>query len=139
MTATMPISRRTTPHHPLTGLRTWWEAARLRHSRRALNTYFEHARLARPVTDPDRHAWENPALEDAFARLAADHPHAVTPADGGPGALDAEREQLLLAVCDAWFHETYPAPEHRWSPDVIASYQRLIADVRGCFHPGGAA
>lgn len=138
MTATMPISRRTT-HHAHTGLRTWWETIQLRHSRRALDAYFERARLARPVTDPNRHAWESPALEDAFVRLAAANPQAVTPADGGPAALDAEREQLLLAVCDAWFHETYPAPQHRWTPDVIAAYQRLIADVRACFHPGGEA
>jgi hypothetical protein len=136
MTATMHIGRRTT--HPITGLRARWDAFRLRHSRRALDTYFEQARLRRPVTDPHRHAWDNPALEDAFARLAADHPEACTPADGGTTARDADREQQLLAVCDRWFREAYAGPQHRWTPATVASYQRLMADVCSCFHPGGS-
>ncbi|MFB7596937.1 hypothetical protein [Streptomyces sp. NPDC056160] len=139
MTATMHIGRRTTPHQPLTGLRTWWAGFQLRHSRRALDSYMERARLARPVTDPHRHAWDNPALEEAFARLAADHPEAVTPADGGLVALDADREQLLLAVCDRWFHEAHPGPEHRWHPMTIATHAKLMDGVRACFHSGGAA
>lgn len=138
MTATMHISRRTTPHHPITALRARWDTFRLRHSRRALDAYFEQARLARPVTDPHRHAWDSPALEDAFVRLAADHPEAVTPADGGTLAHDADREQLLIAACDRWFREAHPGPEHRWHPMTVTSYQRLMDGVRACFHTGGA-
>ncbi|QIJ62594.1 hypothetical protein [Streptomyces sp. JB150] len=137
MTATMHIGRRTTRHHPLTSLRARWEAFQLRHSRRALDAYFEQARLRRPVTDPHRHAWENSALEAAFAQLAADHPEAVTPADGGTPARHADRETLLLAACDAWFRDVH-GPEHRWSPRTVAAYEQLLHDVRACFHPGGA-
>ncbi|MGW6292435.1 hypothetical protein [Streptomyces sp. NPDC055058] len=139
MTATMHIGRRTTEHPPLTGLRAWWQTVRLRYSQSARDAYFERARLARPVTDPNRHAWDSPVLEDAFARLAADHPDAVTPADGGSPATAADREMQLLAVCDRWFREAHPGPEHRWHPMVVASYQRLMNDVRGAFHPGGEA
>lgn len=139
MTATAHIARRTIRHTPHRTLREHWNTFQLRYSQRALTTYFERTRQLRPVTDPNRHAWESPALEDAFARLAADHPTMVTPADGGASARDTDREQLLLAVCDRWFHEANPAPEHRWSPDVIASHARLLNGVRACFHPGGEA
>ncbi|WDO09908.1 hypothetical protein ME763_31965 [Streptomyces murinus] len=139
MTATLHISRRTTQHHPLTSVSTWWANFRLRHSQRALDTYVETARLALPAADYYRHAWENPVLEAAFAGLAADHPEAVTPSDGGMLARDADREQLLLAVCDLWFRDAHPAPEYQWAPEVIAAHQRLMNDIRTCFHPTGGA
>lgn len=138
MTATVHVVRRTVPHHPLPLLRARWNALQLRHSRRALNMYFERARQLRPAADPDRHAWESPAIEDAFALLAAGHPETVTPADGGTAARDADREQLLLAACDVWFREIH-GPEHSWSPRTTASYGQLLSGVRDCFHPGGAA
>lgn len=138
MTATVHVDRRTVPHHPLTVLRAGWNALQLRYSRRALETYFERARLRRPVTDPNRHAWESPAIEDAFAGLAADHPEAVTPADGGEAARDADREQLLLAACDAWFRDIH-GPEHSWNPRKIAAYGQLMHGIRACFHPAGGA
>lgn len=137
--ASTHIARRTIRHTPQRTLRDRWNTFRLRYSQRALTVYFERTRQLRPVTDPNRHAWESPDLEDAFARLAADHPTMVTPSDGGPAARDADREQLLLAVCDHWFRETHPAPEHRWSPDIIAAHTRLLANVHACFHPGGEA
>ncbi|MFJ8348921.1 hypothetical protein ACIQ9J_21685 [Streptomyces sp. NPDC094153] len=138
MTATMPIARRTTPHRPL-GLRARWDAFRLRHSRRAQAAEFQRLHDALPLGNPDRHALDAPALEDAFAALAADHPEAVTPVDGGTLARDTNCEQLLLATCDAWFREAHPGPEHRWHPTTVASYQRLMDGVRGCFHPAGGA
>lgn len=137
--ATLHIARRTTPHPPLAGLRTWWAAFQLRHSHRARTAYFTQLHDALPLDDPDRHALESPAVEDAFARLAVDHPEAVTPADGGIQARDSDRETLLLAVCDRWFREAYPAPAHRWQPDVVAAHARLLSDVRSCFHTGGAS
>ncbi|WP_406168973.1 hypothetical protein [Streptomyces sp. NBC_00996] len=136
--ATLHVARRTIPHHPLTGLRERWNTFQLRHFRRVQTAYFTQLHDALPLDDPDRHALEAPALEDAFACLAAAHPEAVTPADGGALARDTDREQLLLAACDAWFRDAH-GPEHRWSPRTIAKYDRLMADVRGCFHPGGAA
>lgn len=138
MTATMHIGRRTTPHHPTAGLRARWDAFRLRYSRRTQTAYFAELHDTLPVASPDRHHLDAPALEDAFARLAADHPAAVTPVDGGGRVLDADREQLLLAACDAWFRDVH-GPEHRWDPRTIAAYNRLMGDVRTCFHPGGAA
>ena len=138
MTATVHVARRTAPHHALTALRARWNALQLRYSRRALEMYFERARLLRPVSDPNRHSWESPAIEDAFALLATGHPEAVTPADGGIAARDTDREQLLLAACDVWFRDIH-GPEHSWSPRTIASYGQLLAGVRDCFHPGGAA
>lgn len=136
--ATLHIARRTTPHTPPALLRTWWTAFQLRHSHRARTAYFTRLHDALPLDDPDRHALDAPAIETAFARLAVDHPEAVTPADGGTQARDSEREQMLLAVCDRWFHEAYPAPEHRWPTPVVAARARLLADVRACFHPDGA-
>lgn len=138
MTATVHVDRRTVPHHPLTVLRVGWNALQLRYSRRALETYFERARLLRPVTDPNRHAWESPAIEDAFALLAAENPAAVTPADGGTAARETDREQQLLAACDVWFRDIH-GPEHSWSPRTIASYGQLMHGVSSCFHPGGEA
>ncbi|WP_155054532.1 hypothetical protein [Streptomyces blattellae] len=138
MTATMHIARRTTPPGPLASLRESWAAFRLRHSRRVQTAYFQRLHDALPLDDPDRHDLEDPAVEHAFARLAADHPDTVTPADGGQAARDTDREQLLLAVCDAWFRDIH-GPEHRWDPRTVATHGRLMADVRGCFHPGGAA
>ncbi|MEI5520731.1 hypothetical protein WB388_08960 [Streptomyces brasiliscabiei] len=137
--ATLHIARRTTPHTPPASLRAWWTAVRLRHSRRARTAYFTQLHDALPLGGPDRHALDAPAVEDAFARLAIDHPEAVTPSDGSTLAHDADREQMLLAVCDRWFREAYPAPEHRWPAPVVAARARLLADVRDCFHPGGDA
>ncbi|MGW0583527.1 hypothetical protein ACWD25_48215 [Streptomyces sp. NPDC002920] len=139
MTATVHIGRRTTPHHPSTSLREHWTGFVLRHSRRAQAAYFEQLHDALPLSDPDRHALDAPALEAAFAQLAADHPEAVTPADGGQAARDADRETLLLATCDRWFREAHPGPEHRWSPTTIVAYEQLMDGVRTCFHPGGEA
>ncbi|MHC3474638.1 hypothetical protein ACYF6T_38915 [Streptomyces sp. 7R007] len=139
MTATVHIARRTTPPQLVSSLRARWAAFQLRHFRTVQAAYFTQLHDALPLDDPDRHALETPALEDAFAQLAADHPTAVTPADGGDQARAADREQMLLAVCDRWFREAHPAPDHRWSPEVLTAYQRLMDDVRGCFQPGGAA
>ncbi|SHI65634.1 hypothetical protein [Streptomyces sp. 3214.6] len=139
MTATVHIGRRTTPHRPHASFRERWAAFQLRHSRRTQAAYFTRLHDALPLSDPDRYALESPALEDAFARLAADHPEAVTPADGGQAARDADREVLLLAVCDRWFREAHAGPEHRWPPATIAAHQQLLNDVRACFHPGGDA
>lgn len=136
MTATAHIARRTTAHHPLAVLRERWDAFLLRHSGRAQAAYFTRLHDALPLDDPDRHALEPVALEAAFAQLAADHPEAVTPADGGLAAREADREELLLAVCDAWFRDVH-GPEHRWDPRTISTYEKLLADVRACFHPGG--
>jgi hypothetical protein len=142
MTATTPIAapaNGAAQTRPLTGLRTWWASFTLRHSRRVQEATFQRLHDRLPLDDPDRYALESPALKRALQQLAADHPEAVTPTDGGPAACETEREQLLLAVCDRWFHEAHPAPEHLWTPEVIATYQRLLADVRACFHPGGGA
>jgi hypothetical protein len=139
MTATMHIGRRTTPHHPSTGLRAWWAAYRLRHSSRAQTVYFAQLHDALPLNDPDRHSLDAPALEAAFAKLAADHPEALTPARADHTVRDADREQLLLAVCDRWFRDAHAGPEHRWSPATVTAYERLMDDVRGCFHTDGAA
>lgn len=138
MTATMHISRRTTRPQLLSCLRSRWGAFRLRHFRRAQTAYFGRLHDALPLTDPDRHSLDAPALEDAFARLAAEHADRVTPADGGAQARDNDREVLLLATCDAWYRDIH-GPEHRWSPRTIANYERLQAGIRGCFHPGGDA
>ncbi|HEY6116151.1 MAG TPA: hypothetical protein VI172_09355 [Candidatus Dormibacteraeota bacterium] len=137
MTATVHIGRRTTPHHPHTRLRDRWDAFALRHFRRTQVAFFAELHDALPLHDPDRHALEPLALEAAFADLAVAHPEAVTPADGGQAARDADRETLLLAVCDRWFREAHAGPQHRWAPDVIVAHQRLLDSVRGCFHPGG--
>ncbi|MFE6362920.1 hypothetical protein ACFVP3_23340 [Streptomyces sp. NPDC057806] len=136
MTATMHISRRSTPHHPTAGLRARWESFRLRHSRRVQAETFQRLHDALPLDDPDRHALDAPALEAAFAQLAAANPHAVTPA--APMVRDADREQQLLATCDAWFRDIH-GPEHRWDPRTIAAYNRLMTDIRSAFHRGGKA
>ncbi|MCI3277472.1 hypothetical protein [Streptomyces cylindrosporus] len=137
MTATLHIGRRTTPHHPLTGLRARWETFQLKRSRRVQTATFQRLHDALPLDNMDRHALDAPALESAFADLAADHPDTVTPADGGSAAREADREQLLIALRDHAFREAHPTPEHGWSPEVVAAHQRLIADVHACFHPGG--
>ncbi|SMF86002.1 hypothetical protein [Streptomyces sp. Amel2xC10] len=136
MTATLHIGRRTTPHHPRPSLRERWSTFILRHSRRAQTAFFAELHDALPLDDPDRHALDAPALEAAFAQLAADHPEPL-PADTGQAARDADREVLLLAVCDRWFRDAHAGPQHRWSPATVAAYQRLMDDVRDCFHPGG--
>lgn len=138
MTATMQhISRRTTPRQPRPTLRARWSAFVLRHSRHAQAAEFQRLHDALPLTAPERHDLDAPALEAAFARLAVDHPDRVTPADGGLLARDVDREQQLIATCDRWFREAHPGPEHRWHPMTVTSYQRLMADVRACFHPVG--
>ncbi|MFF3884105.1 hypothetical protein [Streptomyces sp. NPDC001914] len=136
MTATMHIGRRITPLHPLATLRTRWNAFALAHFRRVQTAYFQQLHDALPLDDPDRHVLDAPAFEAAFAGLAVDHPDKVTPADGGQAARDADREQLLLAACDAWFREIH-GPEHRWSPRLLSRYERLMVSVSTCFHPGG--
>ncbi|EST24501.1 hypothetical protein [Streptomyces roseochromogenus] len=123
---------------PLTGLRTWWAGFTLKHSHRVQAATFQRLHDSLPLDDPDRYALESPALERALQRLAADHPTEVTPADGGPAARDRDREQLLLATCDAWFRDVH-GPEHRWSPRTVANYEQLQFDVRSCFHADGAA
>ncbi|MFJ8153889.1 hypothetical protein [Streptomyces sp. NPDC094468] len=138
MTTTVHIGRRTTPHHPNTTWRQRWNAFALRHSRRVQTATFQQLHDRLPLDDPDRYALEAPALEQAFARLAVDHPSAVTPADGGPAARDADREQQLVALVDAWFREM-AGPEHTWAPQTLAQYGQLVADVHACFHPGGGA
>lgn len=138
MTATMHIGRRTTQHHPHAALRERWAGFRLRHFRRTQTAYFQGLHDTLPLGHPDRHALDAPALEDAFAQLAADHAERVTPADGGTQARDNDREVLLLATCDAWYRDIH-GPEHRWSPRTIANYERLQAGVRACFHLAGDA
>jgi hypothetical protein len=43
-------------------------------------TYFNRLHDRLPLDHPDRHTLEAPALEDAFAHLAAAHSDRVTPA-----------------------------------------------------------
>jgi hypothetical protein len=118
-----------TSHHTwLTTIRSGMTCWLLRHWRPAAATYFERLRTSLPVLDPNRHALENPAVEDAFARLAIAHPDRVTPADGGPAARSIDREQQLLAACDAWFREAH-GPERAWHPATITAYNRLLDDV----------
>ncbi|MFF9310151.1 hypothetical protein ACF1BS_04490 [Streptomyces sp. NPDC014748] len=138
MTATLHISRRVTPRPKTRGLRARWQAFHLRHSRSVQLAEFQRLHDALPLAAPDRHDMDSPAIEAAFMRLAADHPEAVTPADGGEPARDTDREQLLLAACDSWFRDTH-GPEHRWAPDTITAYDRLMQDVRACFHQGGTS
>lgn len=139
MTATTHIARHTGHDGTLfAGLRAKLAAWSRRHSRRLQAAYFEQLHDSLPLDDPDRHALESPAAEQAFAYLAIAHGNLVTPADGGTAARDADRETLLLAACDAWFREVH-GPEHRWSPRTIATYTRLLDGVRTCFHPGGEA
>ncbi|MET9158243.1 hypothetical protein ABZX56_10985 [Streptomyces parvulus] len=138
MTAMTHISRRTTPHHPRATLRARWNGFALKHFRRTQAATFQQLHDALPLAAPERHDLEAPALEAAFMRLAVDHPKEVTPSDGGPAARDADRETGLLAACDAWFRDTH-GPQHRWPPQTIAAYHRLMTEVREVFHPGGEA
>lgn len=138
MTATLHISRRTTPHHtPLAAL-TGWLTGRLRRRPAAslpdvAALDIEVLRLSLPLTDPDRHALEDPAVEDAFAHLAIDHPTEVAVSC----MRDADRQTLLLGIVDDWFRHAHQAPEHRWPPQVVAEHKQLLACVRACFHTGG--
>ncbi|MEU1596160.1 hypothetical protein ABZ468_25705 [Streptomyces sp. NPDC005708] len=116
---------------PLTGLRARWDAFALKHSRRVQLATFQQLHDGLPLDDPDRHAMEAPALEDAFAHLAIDYPGEVAHAAMRP----ADHAQQLLAACDAWFRDVH-GPEHRWSPRTVAAYDRLMADVRACFPSG---
>ncbi len=138
MTATAHISRRTTPHQPRRTWRDRWNGFALRHFRSVQTATFQQLHDALPLTAPERHDLEAPAMEAAFMRLAVDHPDAVTPSDGGRQARDADRETTLLAACDLWFRDIH-GPEHRWQPGTVASYHRLLDDVRAAFHPGGDA
>ncbi|WAZ20233.1 hypothetical protein STRCI_001334 [Streptomyces cinnabarinus] len=133
MTAPLHIGRRTTPHHPTTGLRERWNAFKLRYLRGTQNRYFAALHDSLPLDDPDRHHLEAPALEAAFANLAAANPHRVTPT-----VRDADREQSLLATCDLWFRDIH-GPEHRWDPRTITAYNQLMGGIRTVFHPGGEA
>lgn len=142
MTATAHIAA---PHHnPLAALAGWLSSHLHRRPRpaaavpvaefvQALDV--EALRLSLPLDDPDRHALENPAVEDAFAHLAIDHPYEVAVTS----MRQTDREELLLAVCDEWFRHAHPAPEHRWSPQEIALYEQLLGSVHACFHAGGGA
>ncbi|MCM1977179.1 hypothetical protein [Streptomyces sp. G1] len=121
MTATKHISRRTTPPCPST------EPA-------ASDVDLEALRLSLPLDDPDRHALEDPAVEDAFAHLAIDHP--VQVAVACMRAVD--REQLLLTALDAWFLTVY-GPQQQWDAQTLALFDRLAADVRSAFRRGGDA
>lgn len=132
--ATLHIARRTTPHHPLAALRAWWDALTLRHSRRAQAAYFERLHDTLPLDDPDRHALDSPALENAFALLAISHPDEVA----ATTMRAADHEQLLLAARDEWFRHAHPAPEHRWGPEERAAYHALMATVHRS-HPSGGA
>ncbi|MGW7355144.1 hypothetical protein ACWGI0_00235 [Streptomyces sp. NPDC054802] len=133
------VAGRTTSHHLLTTIRSGLAAWTLRHSRRAQAGYFERLRTSLPVLDPDRHALESPAVEDAFAHMAIAHPDKVTPADGGQAARSIDREQQLLAACDAWFREAH-GPERAWPPATIAAYNRLLDDVHAvCRRNRGSA
>lgn len=125
-------------NRPLTGLRAWWSSFSLKHSRSVQTATFQRLHDTLPLTDPDRYALEAPTLKHALQQLAADHPEAVTPADGGTLAREVDREQLLLAACDSWFRDVH-GPEHRWDPRTVAGYNQLLAGVRNCFHPGGDA
>lgn len=138
MTATAHVAPRTTVHHPLAALRAHWNAFHLRHSRRAQTATFQRLHDALPLDDPDRYALDAPALEDAFQRLAVDHGDRVTQADGGQAARDLDREQQLLAVCDAWFRDVH-GPEHGWSPRLIIRHHRLMTSVHAAFHSGSAS
>ncbi|MEU3899790.1 hypothetical protein [Streptomyces sp. NPDC045251] len=137
MTATTHISRRTTPRQPRPTLRARWDAFALRHFRRVQAATFQRMHDALPLTAPERYDLDSPGLKAAFARLAADHPDAITAAVDR-AALDADRETALLAACDAWFRDIH-GPEHRWHPMTIAAYHRLMDDVRGALHPDGGA
>lgn len=129
-------------HHPLAAF-TGWLREHFHHRAAAEAPVaafvqaldIEALRLSLPLDDPDRHALENPAAEDAFAHLAADHPAEVTVA----AMREADREELLLGIVDDWFRHAHPAPQHRWSPQEIALYEQLLGSVRGCFHPAGGA
>lgn len=137
MTTTVPV-RRTIPHHPFPALRQRWATFQLRHSSRVQAATFQRMHDALPLDAADRHAMESPALEAALQQLAAEHGEAVTPAEGGTAARDADREQLLLAACDSWFRDIH-GPEHRWQPPTIASYAQLMDSVHGWFRTGGDA
>jgi hypothetical protein len=139
MVATTHHVAGTTSHHLLTTIRTGLTTWTLRHSRRAQAVYFERLRTSLPVLNPDRHALESCAVEAAFARLAIAHPDKVTPADGGQAARSIDREQQLLAACDAWFREAH-GPERSWPPATIAAYNRLLEDVHAvCLRNRGGA
>lgn len=123
------------PHHPLAAV-TAWLGRHLRRRQAAQHARnFEALRQSFPAEHAYRHDLEAPAVEEVFAHLAIDHPDEVALA----AMRDADREQQLLAVCDEWFRHAYPGPQHRWSPRRTAEYMRLMAAVRGCFHPDGAA
>lgn len=125
-------------HHPLAAF-TSWLRARTRRSPGAqapapTQVDLESLRQSLPLTDPHRHALEAPALEEAFANLAADHPVQVALAS----MRDADRQALLTAVVDDWFRHAHPAPMHRWPAAVRAEYDVLLGSVRACFDDGGA-
>jgi len=132
MTATTHIAAPPQHNRPRTRLRARWAAFTLRHSRRAQTALFAGLHDALPLDDPDRHALDAPAIEDAFARLAIDHPDTVTADDGGQAARDTDREQQLIAACDAWFRDIH-GPQHRWDAATFARYARLIDGVHACF------
>lgn len=138
MVATVHVAA---PHNPIAAFTTWL-AEHFHHRKTAKGVAefvqaldIEALRLSLPLDDPNRHALEIPALEDAFAHLAADHPTEVAVA----AMRDADREELLLAIVDDWFRHAHAGPQHRWSPQEVALYEQLLGSVRECFHPAGGA
>ncbi|NUR04354.1 MAG: hypothetical protein HOY79_49975 [Streptomyces sp.] len=129
---TMPIAEPL--HHPFAAFTAWLRGFR-RRSYGVPPADVEALRLSLPLNDPDRHALEAPALEDAFAHLAADHPAQVAVAS----MRDADRQELLLAIVDDWFRHAHPAPTHRWPAPVRAEHELLLDAVRACFHSAGGA
>ncbi|MGW3152711.1 hypothetical protein [Streptomyces sp. NPDC001089] len=121
MTALLPISRRTT--NPRLTLRARWSDFRLRHFASVQEVYFQGLHDSLPLNDPDRHAMEPPAIEDAFALLAVASTAIPTTMRA------ADHEQLLLAERDTWFRHAHPAPQHLWSPAEVTAYNRLMATV----------
>lgn len=122
-------ARRTNPPaSPRVTIRSRATSWVLRHSRWASKVLFERLRQSLPILDPDRHALEAPATEDLFAHLAIDHPEAVTQADGGQSAREADHETLLLALCDLEFRGAH-GPQHSWPSQTLARYSKLLDSV----------
>lgn len=133
---TMPIAAPL--HHPLATLTAWLRGCiRWRPAKGPTVVDFEAMRQHYPANHEQdyRHALEAPALEDAFAHLAIDHPAQVAVAS----MRDVDRQELLLAVVDDWFRHAHPAPTHRWPASVRAEHELLLGSVRACFRPAGGA
>lgn len=134
MTATMHIGRRTT-NHRLRTIRARWSDFRLRHFTSVQTVFFQQLHDSLPLDDPDRHAMEPPAIEDAFALLAVGSSQIASTMRA------ADHEQLLLAERDDWFRHAHPAPQHLWSAAEVTAYNQLMSTVHVSRHPapGGGA